>query len=211
MKTTTTLSLASAAILITLVTGCGSTNDNFNQVVASEPAPIPITQSTTIGAPHFPDGDTTTGGSGQDIDGIQANSTENLVYHIHAHLSLFVSGKQIAIPKGIGIVPPRDVQQGFVDAGSAFYWMHTHDATGIIHIESPENRAFTLGDFFDIWGEPLSRTHVADFTGEVRVSVDGTVFTGDPRNIPLNAHTQITIEVGTPLVAPPLYVFPDGL
>jgi hypothetical protein len=40
---------------------------------------------------------------------------------------------------------------------------------------------------------------------------NGQVFQGDPRNIPLTAHAQIKLEVGTPLVAPEKIAFPAGL
>src|SRR5581483_12030445 len=30
--------------------------------------------------------------------------------------------------------------------------LHTHEPDGIIHVESPVNRKFTLGEFFDVWG-----------------------------------------------------------
>jgi len=39
-------------------------------------------------------------------------------------------------------------------------WLHTHAADGIIHTESPVERTYTLGDFFDIWGQPLGRHQV---------------------------------------------------
>jgi len=195
--------------LLFAITGCG--DESFANVVQTQTNASVITQGTTIGQPHFPDGDTADGGEGQSVNGIQASAVEKLIYHVHAHLSLFVNGKQIAIPEGIGILPPRGIQDGFVNDGSGFYWLHTHDATGIIHIESPTARTYTLGDFFDIWGQPLSNENVAGFQGSVHVSVDGTVFTGNPRTVPLNAHTEVTLEIGSPLVTPPVYIFPDGL
>jgi len=47
-------------------------------------------------------------------------------------------------------------------------------------------------------------THAADgiVHGHVTVLVDGKVFTGNPRDVPLNKHSEIQLEVGTPLVAP---------
>jgi hypothetical protein len=134
-----------------------------------------------------------------------------LQVHVHAHLSLFLKGAQIAIPYGIGIVRPFEVTNGFVGTGSGIYWLHTHDATGIIHVESPDNRTYTLGQFFDIWGQTLNAREVAGLTGVVRAYVDGKRYSGDPRGIVLSAHTQITLEVGAPFVPPPVYVFPAGL
>jgi hypothetical protein len=173
--------------------------------------PVLLVQGAQVGKATFEPGDTPQGGTGQPVDGIEGNLREMLFVHIHAHLALFVNGQQIAIPCGIGIVKPFRITNGFVGAGSGFYWLHTHDATGIIHIESPDARAYTLGEFFDIWGEPLTTHGVAGLNGVVCAFVDGKPYTGDPRLITFAAHTQITLEVGGPIVPPPVYLFPNGL
>ena len=184
---------------------------------ATAPAPMsmmvakPLVQGTQVGKQMFEPGDTGRGGQGQTVDGISAAGMEALVFHIHAHLSLFYRGEQVAVPAGIGIVAPGAMQAGFVGGGRAFYWMHTHDATGIIHVESPVDRRFTLGQFFDIWGEPLEEDDVAGLKGRVRAFVDGVPYKGDPRAIELRPHAQITLEVGSPLMTPPAYAFPGGL
>ena len=110
-------------------------------------------------------------------------------------------GKQITIPSQVGIVD---------GAGHApcLYWIHTHDASGIVHIESPYNIAFTLGQFFDIWGQPLGSTRVASFNGPVRAYVNGAAYNGDLHAIPLVTHQEITLEVDNPVVPPPHYLFP---
>jgi hypothetical protein len=172
---------------------------------------VPIRQSVQIGAGVFEPGDTPSGGNGQPVDGIEGSSREMLAVHIHAHLSIFDHGRQIAVPYAIGFVRPFRVENGFVDAARGIYWLHTHDATGIIHVESPDPRTYTLGNFFDIWGRPLTTTNVAGIEGPVHAYVDGKPYTGNPRDIVLRAHAQITLEVGTPLVTPPTYVFPEGL
>ena len=173
--------------------------------------PTPLVQGTQVGKTMFEPGDTPRGGNGQPVDGIEGSSHEMLSVHIHAHLALFFKGEQIAIPYGIGIVKPFAVENGFVGTGHGFYWLHTHDATGVIHIESPDSRSYTLGKFFDVWGEPLSSRDVAGLQGAVRAFVLGKAFPGNPRDIVLTAHTQITWEVGQPVVPPPAYVFPKGL
>jgi hypothetical protein len=174
-------------------------------------ATIRLVQGSQIGASMFEPGDTPQGGNGQPVDGIQGSSMEMLKVHIHAHLSLFDKGRQIAVPMGIGIVRPFQLANGFISRGNGFYWLHTHDATGIIHIESPDERSYTLGNFFDVWGEPLSTRNVAGLTGPLHAFVDGAPYRGDPRAIVLTAHEQITLEIGGPLVAPPVYDFPTGL
>lgn len=179
--------------------------------VAQASGPIPLVQGTQIGTSMFSPGDTPQGANGQPVDGIEGSSREMLRVHIHAHLSIFNKGQQIAVPYAIGIVRPFEVANGFVGRGSGFYWLHTHDATGIIHIESPDERAYTLGNFFDIWGEPLSAREVAGLMGTVHAFVDGKPYKGNPRDIVLEAHRLITLEVGTPVVTPPTYLFPNGL
>jgi hypothetical protein len=143
--------------------------------------------------------------SGQPIDGISCQTAEQTVFHIHTHLTIFVHGQQRQVPAGIGI-PHAVAQQTsagpFVDSGRCFYWLHTHAADGIIHIESPEQRTFTLGDFFDEWNQPLSAGQVGSAKGAVTVIVNGKVWTGSPRNVPLGSHENLQVEVGAPLVAP---------
>ena len=163
----------------------------------------------TIGKSTFPDGNTAQGGQGDPVDGIECGvGMEEPSYHIHVHLSLYVNGEQLAIPKAIGVMDPQ-LAGDFVISGSCFYWVHTHDATGIIHVEPPTQIEVTLGEFFDLWGEPLSSTGVAGYNGAVTVFVDGEKYTGDPRDIVFEAHKQIALEVGTPVVTPDFYIFPD--
>ena len=142
---------------------------------------------------------------GQTVDGISCQSGEQVAFHIHTRLTVFVDGKQRTVPYGVGIANPR-LQPGlgtpFVASGSCFSWLHTHAADGIIHIESPVQRTYTLGNFFDIWGQPLTASQVGPEKGKVTALYNGQVWTGNPRDIPLGSHTQIQLEVGDPLVAP---------
>ncbi len=152
--------------------------------------------------------------AGQTVDGIQCLSNEQTLFHIHAHLTIFVNGSPRQIPAGIGIpgAQSQNSPQGpFVSSGSCFYWLHTHAADGVIHIESPVQRTYTLGDFFDEWGQPLGPNQVGPATGPVTAIYNGKRYEANPRDIPLNAHAQIQLEVGTPLVAPESVSFPNGL
>jgi hypothetical protein len=129
--------------------------------------------------------------TGQPVDGIQCNTTEQLLFHIHSHLTIFVDGAARQVPQGVGF-----------DDNTCLHWLHTHAPDGIIHIESPEHRTFTLGNFFDVWGQQLGPNRVGPATGKVTAFYNGAVYRGDPRNIPLNAHAQIQLDVGTPLISP---------
>jgi hypothetical protein len=157
---------------------------------------------------------TATAATGQAVDGISCQAGEQTVFHIHAHLTVFVNGAARQVPAAIGI-PGASAQSTpagpFVEQGTCFYWLHTHAADGIVHIESPVHRTYTLGNFFDEWGQPLSTSRVGPASGHVVAIYNGQVFQGDPRNIPLTAHAQIQLEVGTPLVAPEKITFPAGL
>jgi hypothetical protein len=184
---------------------------------AATPAPLPKpTQKpivltgdpkTVIGAAFFQRGDSPAGGQGAQVDGIPCETNEEVVVHFHVHLAIYNHGKQLAVPEFAGMAP---------SGGSlCLYWLHTHDASGVIHIEAaqaeaPQGGLYTLGTFFDIWGYTLSRTQIASFKGPVTAYVNGAVYTGDLHAIPFTSHAVIALEVGTPLVKPATYIFPPG-
>jgi hypothetical protein len=155
----------------------------------------------------------TTKATGQTIDGIQCQTQEQVLYHIHAHLAIYANGQPVTVPMGTGIPDPQvqnSTEGPFVASGDCFYWLHSHLVDGIIHVESPVQRTYTLGNWFDIWGEPLSTTRVAGHSGTVIAYVNGQRYDGDPRAIPLQAHSVIQLDVGTD-VAPKPYTFASGL
>jgi hypothetical protein len=128
------------------------------------------------------------------IDGIRCDISEGAVEHIHTHLQLFDRGRAVNVPAAVGI------PQG----AGCLYWVHTHSADGIIHIESPVMRTFTLGQFFDIWDAPLSRMQAgavhASKGRTLRVTVNGKLWTRDPATIPLRDREEIVIQNGPPYV-----------
>lgn len=155
-----------------------------------------------------------TSASGQGVDGISCQTSEQALFHIHAHLTVFVNGQARQIPAAIGIpgaVAQSTPQGPFIGSGTCFYWLHTHAADGIIHIESPVQRTYTLGDFFDEWGQPLGTGQVGPDQGHVTAIYNGQVYQGNPRDIPLTAHAEIQLEVGSQLIAPVSISWPSGL
>jgi len=139
------------------------------------------------------------------IDGIQCVSSEGSVTHTHQHLTIYDKGKPIPVPQGIGV---NDVK-------GCLFALHTHSPDGVIHVESPSQDQNTLGQLFDIWAQPLSRTQVASATAghgqQVRAYVGGHLYAGDPRAIPLTPHALITLEVGPPWASPTtLFSWPGG-
>jgi hypothetical protein len=146
-----------------------------------------------------------TAATGQTVAGIQCQSTEQVAYHIHAHLAVFVNGSSRPIPLGIGVVKPVIAQSssgGFAQASTCYYWLHTHVQDGVIHVESPTKQGYQLGQFFDEWRQPLSATQVAGAQGAVTAYLNGKPFPGNPRSIPLTPHAAIQLDVGSPTVAP---------
>jgi len=128
--------------------------------------------------------------------GLDPLREEGQVVHIHQHLDLYARGDHLTVPAQLGI-----------DAGGGFISdLHTHDTTGIMHVESPTQRTFTLGQFFAVWGVPLSASCIGGLckTGDkqLRTWVNGTPVTADPTRIVLDEHQEIVLAYGTPAQMP---------
>lgn len=122
-----------------------------------------------------------------------------MVMHIHPILSLYIDGNPVPIPANIGIDPnlyknhtldTYGMKMPEMQSMPVMYPTHTHDTTGTIHVESNENRNYTLGDFLDVWG--------MDFGGKtVKLTVNGTLVPAetDYRSHVFNDGEQIKLEV----------------
>lgn len=140
--------------------------------------------------------------------GLQMLSREMLAVHYHAHLDVFSGNSRVTVPPYIGI----DVNKKAITA------LHTHDSSGIIHIESADDVPFTLGQFFTEWGQPLTPTQVGQITvpagSELRVYRNGQQVSGDPAALKLSAHDEIVVWVGPTGDKPQIpssFDFPQGL
>lgn len=159
---------------------------------------------------------------GQTVANIECQTNEQVAVHYHAHLTLLYRGVPTTVPMGIGIPGGQQDPNSttpYVSTGNCFYWLHTHDDSGVIHVEAPRSdasRVFTLGDFFQVWGQPISSNQIAtlkvDPSNQLKMWVNGKPYTGNPAAIPLTAHGQIVMEIGAPFQQPPpSYTFPSGL
>ena len=122
--------------------------------------------------------------------GLPQLSAEGAVIHIHQHLDIYVNGKHETVPQGIGIYDGQFLTE-----------LHTHDTTGVMHVESASKREFSLGEFFGVWGVRLTRKCVGGYCKPKtpwRVYVNGAPYTGDPSGLILIKHQEIAIVIGKP-------------
>lgn len=141
--------------------------------------------------------------------GLALESHESLQVHYHAHLDVYVDGKPVPVPAGLGInVGPNGEAPDHGQPGIAP--LHTHDPSGVVHIEAPESTQFTLGQVFTEWGVALSPQRVGAYD-DPKVYVNGKRQGGDPRQIVLAPHQEIAVVAGGGSVqAPSTYDFPAG-
>lgn len=96
---------------------------------------------------------------------LQSTTDMATKYHIHPELSIVVNGDEVPIPLNLGV------------KATGMTAIHTHDEKGIIHVEAPIKKDFTLGDFFAVWGKDFSSTKLLDIAvnenTEIVVTVNG--------------------------------------
>lgn len=143
------------------------------------------------------------------IDGMSCRASTPVVST--THLEVFAEDHVVVIPAGIGVAPPLRREGAYVRDGSCSYPLSTLEPTGLVLLGPGPTR--TLGEFFDVWGQPLRANVLAGFRaprgGHVALYINGLAWRGDPAGAPLLPHAQLTIEVG-PRVPPHVhYIFPS--
>ncbi|MCO5971145.1 hypothetical protein [Actinoallomurus soli] len=141
-------------------------------------------------------------------EGLAVAPMEGTAVHFHTHLDILVDGKAVPVPADLGIAA----------SGDAMSELHTHDTTGVLHIEAPTTgKRYTLGQLFTEWGVPLSATGLgalkAGGTRTLTAYVDGKRQTGDPAAIELAPHREIALVYGpahASIRVPSHYDFPVG-
>lgn len=187
-----------AAATAFALAGCGG----------STPAPVASAQTgaglpTTTAWPTPPDASVAASKAGLDMLG-----EEQLAVHYHVHLDVIVNDHAVPVPAFLGI----DLRRQTISP------LHTHDASGVVHIESAKDVPFTLGQVFTEWGQALRSDQVGPVTlgagQELRVYRNGQRVTGDPAALRLKAHDEIVVWVGASsqqTSVPSSYAFPPGL
>lgn len=143
--------------------------------------------------------------------GLQVLNAEGAAEHFHAHLDVLVDGKPVAVPADIGF--------SFTPAGqpNGISALHSHDKSGIIHIEAPTAGAtYTLGQFLTEWGvldgtDPTPGTPHSAQDGW-SVAVNGVPHDGKIADVVLKAHDEVVLFHGAaPAPVPATFTFPAGL
>ena len=145
-----------------------------------------LTAASSIPTPPWPRPDDTAGRV--QAAGLRLLATEGTAFHIHSLLKVFHNGQPVIVPAAIGIVT------GGISP------LHTHDTSGLVHIESPEKQDFTLGQFFAEWGIPM--------TGAKAWAAGQPV--ADPAGLVFKDLTAVTVAFGAaPNPVPSLYALPS--
>jgi hypothetical protein len=128
------------------------------------------------------------------------------IFHIHALLHVYVNGKPVTVPANIGLKEPT----------GPFSPIHTHDTSGIVHMEADEEYPFTIGEFFAVWGVKFSNDQLGPYKSkgdeQLTVYVNGKKVS-DPVNYVMKEHDVISVGYGKPGSFPtnPPADFPAGL
>ena len=89
----------------------------------------------------------------------------SLGMHIHPIVKISILGSEHKVPANIGV------------SATFMHVLHTHDDSGVIHVESPRSFPFRLTDFFIVWGKTFNSTcifnYCADQTHTLTVTVNG--------------------------------------
>jgi len=140
-----------------------------------------------------------------ELAGLENVWGQDLAMHVHSHLSITVDGEPVTVPGDIGH-----------DSGTKFAApIHTHDTSGIVHVESPRRESFVLGQLFTEWGVHLDQSGVGDLGGDdgrtLTVFVDGSRYGGDPAGIRLSDFEDVALVLapaGEAVTAPPAFTWP---
>jgi hypothetical protein len=147
--------------------------------------------------------------------GLTPEPHEFFGFHVHSHLDVFVNGKPVQVPAGIGInIHDPAVHHQVLEDGSDAYGgidppckqpcvspLHTHDVSGVLHTESAGSEPNHLGQFFTEWNVRLDADCVGGYCrpqASILVYVDGNTYDGNPADIELTDHKEIAIVIGTP-------------
>jgi hypothetical protein len=126
---------------------------------------------------------------------------------VQTHIELFAANRVVLLATGIGTRAPRRIADGRLTQARCFGAIVTLDPTGTVYFRP--GTALTVGDLFSAWGQPLTRTRIASFTGPaVRVYVNGHPSPLSPRSVPLTQDAEVVLEIGPHVPPHSHFTFP---
>ena len=133
-----------------------------------------------------------------DAIGLPRLTQEGQALDLHVRISVKVDSAAVKVPSSVGLngeeVAGGRMVSGFVSA------IHTHDASGLVHVHSPDLRSYTLGQLFDVWGVSLTQERIGGYcVGAGRtltVEANGRRVEGDPRELELSDGQRISVVYG---------------
>jgi len=135
--------------------------------------------------------------------GLEPQALEGTGLHSDQHLDIYIDGQPITIPAQIGIPPGYQANPG-TSPTDFISILHTHDSSGIVHVESPSVTQYTLGEFFDVWGVRFTPSCLGSLcetkTKKIEVFVNGKLQTGDPTKVTFSLtplSQEIVLTYGT--------------
>jgi hypothetical protein len=198
------IAVVAALIVAIVITTKNDRHESASGAVSTQNSPATNAVGADILPPWPAPSDATAAASKA---GLPMLSTEGMAEHIHIHLDVLVDGKPVPVPANIGIDTAR----------RAISPLHTHDDSGVVHVESPVKREFSLGEFFTEWGVSLSSDNIGGLRAvdgkTVRAYVNGQPRTGNPAAIMFAQHDEIALVFGPPEPGekvPATYEFPPG-
>lgn len=195
-----------ATALVAGTSACAAPAQTSPAQTSPAAAPAPATPTGAAGWALDP----AAGGARIKAAGLEILNAEGTAEHYHAHLDVFVDGKPITVPAEIGFSFGAGGQPNGISA------LHTHDTTGIIHIEAPTpGRSYTLGQVLREWGvldgtDNTGAPHGG--TGGWSAYVNGAKRDGAVTDVVLKAHDEVVLSFGAaPSPLPGTYTFSAGL
>jgi hypothetical protein len=174
---------------------------------APGPLPVPVAYGSTTALPPWPL--PVDASAAAKAAGLKVSAMEGTANHFHAHLDVFVDGKAVPVPSNLGMDQTAQVMSE----------LHTHDATGLLHIEAPAHSRYILGQVFNEWGVQLGAGRIGGLKAgggkTLTAYVDGKPVTENPASIELLTHREIALVFGDANAAasvkvPSSYDFPAG-
>ncbi|MFN2449882.1 MAG: hypothetical protein ABR508_08900 [Candidatus Baltobacteraceae bacterium] len=186
-------------------------------------------------------GDTTSGnnGDGDTCDTTMTSDATGTYFHSHSFVGIYFNGTEMGLPSAIGIensveptkgTPAHPSDNYEVENGSCMFHVHTHDFSGLVHVEVPQ-QSFdpsynnlpsyaNLQTLLDVWGAQLTSSGLV--AGSNSLTGATTIYTGlsstkdasgndlvnsytpvigSAASVALRHHEAIWIVIGTPPVA----------